>query len=425
MKIPRYQLATESKNGNSWLRIVVVGSSIIYSSIHLWQFLERYSKAGGDFLGVFPAPTPAKWTGRINDSFFVDSGSHLHYLSDLISWGHGPLFHLFTLPLFAFKDVATAYEFLIWPTLGFYIVSWLVLSRFCLSDDSKWYMFPAITLISLNFSPAYEALAQRNPEILELLLISIALLLFSQERERLSGVLVGITAGIKFLPGILVLQFLVTKRRNAIQGSLVTLALIAVVTQIALGWQNSTTLKYFFTDKDPDFGTTWYEHSLNSAVSGVVLRALSTSDAKQLAALLVTLVIALALCVWLWRTRLSSDWTLHWAILMIASVMLLPHNQPYYLCLLIPSYAIALRRLSIGAPKWQWALFWASYLTVGWGIPMSVAQRLPGLRFLSIHWLYEHQVAFYGVIALTVVLLVSPALVEEEEIQGVTGINST
>ena len=54
---------------------------------------------------------------------------------------------------------------------------------------------------------------------------------------------------------------------------------------------------------------------------------------------------------------------------------------------------------------------------------MSVAQRLPGLGFLSIHWLYEYQVAFYGVIALTVVLLVSPALVEEGKRQGVTGID--
>jgi hypothetical protein len=402
---------------------MVVVASIIYSFVHLWKFIEKYGDASGDFLGVFPAPTPAKWTGRLDDLYFIDSGSYSHYLSDLVSWGHGPIFHFVTLPLFAFNDVPTAYDFLIWPTLGFYIASWLALLRFGLSDDCKWYLFPAITLISLNFSPAYEALAQRNPEILELLLVSTALLLFSQQRERVSGALVGIAAGIKFLPGILVLQFLVTRRRNAIQGSLVTLALIAVVTQIALGWQNSTTLKYFFSGKDPDFGTTWYEHSLNSAVSGVVLRALSPGDPKQNIALLVTLVIALALCVWLWRTRQSSDWTLHWGILMIASVMLLPHNQPYYLCLLIPSYVIALRRLSIGAPKWQWVLFWASYLTVGWGIPMSMAQRLPGLGFLSIHWLYEHQVAFYGVMALTVVLLVSPVPVEEGEIQGVTGID--
>ena len=418
-----YRLAMGSSTGIRRLRLMVVVASIIYSAIHLWKFLEKYGKASGDVRGIFPAPTPSGWVGRLSDPFFIDSGAHIHYYGDLVSWGYGPVFHFITLPLFAFKNLEDAFNFLLWPTLLFFVGSWLVLCRFCLLDNPKWYTFPVITLISLNFSPAYEALGQKNPEILQLLLISMALLLFSQQRDRLSGVLVGVGAGIKFLPGILILHFLATKRRGAIQGSLVTLALIAIVTQITLGWQHSSMLKIIFLNKDPDFGSTWYEHNLNSAVSGVVLRALSPSDAKQLAALLVTLVLALALCAWLWRTRQSSDWTLHWAILIIASVMLLPHNQPYYLCLLIPSYAIALRRLSVGAPKWQWVLFWASYLTVGWGIPMSVAQRLPGLGFLSINWLYEHQVAFYGVIALTVVLLVSPALVEEGEIQGVTGID--
>ena len=423
MNNPSYRLATGSKGRTWYLRVTVAVGSIIYSFGHLWMFLEKYGGATGDVLGIFPAPSPARWVGRIGDPFFIDSGAHIHYYGDLVSWGYGPLFHFITLPLFAFKDVNAANSFLLWPTLGFYVLTWLVLTRFCLSNSSKWYMLPAITLISLNFSPAYEALAQKNPEILQLLLISMALLLFSQQRERATGVLVGLGAGIKFLPGILILHFLATKNRNAIRGSLVTLAVIGILTQITLGWQNSSMLKIIFLNKDPDFGSTWYDHSLNSAVSGVVLRALSPSDAKQLAAVLVTLGLALALCVWLWRTRQSSDWTLHWAILIIASVMLLPHNQPYYLCLLIPSYVIALRRLSIGAPKWQWVLFWASYLTVGWGIPMSVAQRLPGLGFLSIHWLYEYQVAFYGVIALTVVLLVSPALVEEGKRQGVTGID--
>jgi hypothetical protein len=265
-------------------------------------------------------------------------------------------------------------------------------------------------LIVLNFSPAYEALFQRNAELFELILITFAMWAFLRDKQSLAGVLIALAAGIKFLPGVIIIYFLISKQKRAAKSAMLVLALIVITTQISLGWQHNATLTYLVTGNDPYFENIYHTIPTNQSVTGLVIRTMVDIgiDSGHILVSRVTIVsLGILLALWIWRQRDTNNWMLHWSVLLVGVVFLLPHNQPYYLSLLIPAYIIALRELSLGSPAWHWMIFWCSYLAVGWPIPLSLIQRFWFQDIWLIQSLYRWSVPVYGAIGLVVVLILS------------------
>ena len=382
---------------------------LLYSALHLYHSVSRYglSNRRSDFLGVFPVPRIANWFGKYEE-FYV--GRVVTEFHEGLSWGYGPILHLFTLPLFGFSTLESAYTFLEYVLLLGYLLTAAVFTRIAPPTAEHNWIRPLVVLIVLNFSPAYEALFQRNPELIELVLIGAAMWASLHHREVLTGILISLATGIKFLPGILIIYLFISGRRRAAWTAIISTAIIVIVTQAVLGWQNNATLTYLVTGNDPYLDTIYHESPTSQSISGLVIRIMNDLGIESghiLISRIVIIVFALAIMQWVWRRRRDGNWMVHWSILLIGAIFLLPHNQPYYLCLLIPAYVVALRQLCLGAPRRHWLLFWLSYLAVGWPIPLSVIQKVIFRDIWLIQSLYEWSVPIYGSLGLVIVLIVS------------------
>ncbi|SVD80303.1 uncharacterized protein METZ01_LOCUS433157, partial [marine metagenome] len=191
--------------------IVIV--TIIYSLVRLVLTTVRYginTHYNSDFFASFPAPAVARAFGKA-DTFLV-GGEVERYLQDG-QWLYGPVYHLITLPLFLFSDKYAAFDALLYGTLFFFISSCLILIYFSVRSPFWSYRTAGVIFIVGNMSPAFEALGQRNIEIFELLILSVAVVLYDRKFSRLAALLIGVGAGIKFVLGAIV-PYLIIHRKT-------------------------------------------------------------------------------------------------------------------------------------------------------------------------------------------------------------------
>ncbi len=87
------------------------------------------------------------------------------------------------------------------------------------------YLIAAVLMI--NFQPFLETLAQHKVEGIELLLIGMALYAFRRQRDVWAGALICLAANLKYLPGVLVIYFMLKREWKVMQG--VLLAMLACV----------------------------------------------------------------------------------------------------------------------------------------------------------------------------------------------------
>jgi len=404
--------------GNSRV-LVIVG---VYSLAHLGIYLYRYAwNTASDFFGAWPAPRIAEWLGK-SDEFYT--GSITTKFHEGLSWSYGPLLHLVTLPLFLLPDRQTAYQVLVFVVIAAYlIVGVVLLLRFSGGDLPH---SAALAFVLFNFAPAYEATAQGNIEMFELLLLTLALVALKdgREYETLTGVLIGVAAGLKFLPGVLIPYFFLTKRWKAATASTVTVGIIGIGTQVVLGWQNSALMNRML---DVNHEENFLDHPLNQAVSGFVIRLMTALGREALAVPLSFAVMAglgIWICVWLWRRRNQKDWEVHWSVLLITSVLVIPHNESYYFCLLLIPYSVGFQALRADGRKALWVLYGLSFAMVGWGIPMSIVNSavdtILGRHVWVIQWLHEVSVPFIGAVMLLALLLIIANRPEEEPLDLTT-----
>jgi hypothetical protein len=97
----------------------------------------------------------------------------------------------------------------------------------------------------------------------------------------------------------------------------------------------------------------------------------------------VAIVIALLGLCWLFfRTRNSATIEdLEWSTLLVAMVLLPPHNEQYYFVfLLFPYLALLARELRPGAPAHHARRWWLaiSFILTGTVVPLSLLSRLTG-----------------------------------------------
>jgi glycosyltransferase involved in cell wall biosynthesis len=339
----------------------------------------------GDFLAAFPSWRLATLFGRLDlySNSLAEAWAR-RFGPVTPAWHYGPVMHVITVPLFACRDLQTAYVAWLCATYGFLVVNLVLLDRIFNLGSARWVALVAI----LNFVPLYEALTQRTIEMVELTFMLAAFLLMRARRQGGAGVAVGVAAMTKFLPLIFIPYFLLKRMWRALAASIATVAVIAIATEVVFGWRHSGILIQL---REGSF----LQSELNQSLSGMVIRALAWTHSSLPAPALsrAAILAGLATVSWLlWRTRRRQDAEeLEWSVLIVAMVLLPPHNEQYYLLLLMfPFLTLLARRIDlawltvayllVGAP-WPFRIFgagaFARYLQLG--IPFVGAAILAGL----------------------------------------------
>ena len=345
-----------------------------YSLIHFWQTGVRLALANfyGDFLSNFPSSVIAAWAYR--PDFYAGSLAE-RWLPPPV-WGFGPVFNVITLPLLWLPSLPAAYRVWLAANYAFLIATAWLLYRLLLAGRRDLVTATAFGFLFLNYYPLYEALIQRTVEIFELLLIAIAMTCYAKRRDGAAGAVIGAAAMTKFLPAIFVGQFWLARRWRAFWTALGVIVVLGVAGQLTLGWQNNFVIRLLLERDEA------YMPSItNQALSGLVLRTAHAAGQDALAPLIAKLLIVVllaAMSVWLLRIRRCGDWQLEWGLLCVAMVMLIPHNENYYSIFFLVPYAVLLARALQHQLRDRWSapLAAASFLLIGWPIPLSVVDRV-------------------------------------------------
>ena len=155
-------------------------------------------------------------------------------------WTYGPVVHLMTLPLF----LAPTWSWVgpIWAAVNLVAVAASFIYACRLSGAVGHASITSIAVLAglwLWFKPLQTCFADGNIELVELALTMCALVAVVQGRSRKPGVLLGVATMIKFAPVGFLGWLAVRRQWRAVWTGVLTIAVIALLTQLTLGWQNS------------------------------------------------------------------------------------------------------------------------------------------------------------------------------------------
>ncbi len=192
-------------------RKVFWAAVVAYTAAHLGYSVVRYNifsgLASGDFNRVYQEAT--NWAR--SSTYSPDAGV----------W-HPPFYYWFLLHLDKAvggqQRLAHALyfsQFLLFPLAVHAMVKAARLEK---RPAAMLYM--AAAALTVNFQPFLETLAQHKVEGIEFFLIALAVLWYRQGRDLLCGAAVMLAANLKYLPGILILFFLVKRQWRVLLGML-------------------------------------------------------------------------------------------------------------------------------------------------------------------------------------------------------------
>jgi hypothetical protein len=359
----------------------------IYTAAHFLMSGIRQPLANfyGDFLASFPSWQLSVlfrrldlYNGSLAEEWALKFGGG-HPL-----WHYGPVEHLVTLPLFAFSDLRSAYTAWLIANYAFLIGILALAFRVFDCGRSKWVWWSLGAIAVLNYGPLYEALTQRNIEIFELLLIFAAFELMLRGHETTSGAVIGLAAMTKFLPLIFLPYFVVKRRFRALASSMIAIALIAIATQAVFGWRYSGIVVQLRHGG-------LVSSQLDQSLAGIITRLFVWTGASLSSAMLMSrgaIVLSLVALSWLFlRARnCAAIEDLEWSTLIVAMVLLPPHNENYYFVLLLfPYLALLARELRPGAATHRARRWWLaiSFILTGTVVPLSVLSRMTKVNIFS------------------------------------------
>jgi len=184
--------------------------------------------------------------------------------------------------------------------------------------------------------PFLSSLNQRNLEILEVFVIMSAMIAFQKEKYFFAGFCIGLASGIKFLPGIIVLHFIISRNWKALKGFILALLPQVIFAQIFFGWQNSFTIRLLINGDDITL-------PLRQGLNDVLTRLLGNGTANTFSRSLFLILFITSLLVGIHyltnyvrkAPNLYSQWRV-WSLLLASICVLAPHANNYYFVLLTP-----------------------------------------------------------------------------------------
>ncbi len=183
---------------------------IAYSLLHLGYSVVRYGVfaglSSGDFNRVYQEAT--NWAS--SSTYSPDSGV----------W-HPPFYYWMLLHLDKVvggqKNLIYVFYFIQFPLFAL-AIRWM--ARAGKQSASLGMLYLVTAALTVNFQPLLETLAQHKVEGLEFALIALAILAYRRGWDLLCGAAVAVAANMKFLPGILVLYFLIKREWRVMWGVL-------------------------------------------------------------------------------------------------------------------------------------------------------------------------------------------------------------
>ena len=345
------------------MRRVITAAALLYSALHFAAAGIRQPLANfyGDFLAAFPSWGMSFFFGRLD----LYNGTEAQFWGPPPIWYYGPLLHAVTMPLFAFPSLRSAY--LAWLLVNYVFIAAIAVIAIRLTDNVI-----VVVVVLCNFNPLYEALTQRNIEILELLLLLGAFVFYRRGRDTACGALVGLAATAKFLPIIFLPWFVLKRRWDALWAAMIAMLPFLVVTQFVLGWENNGTFHHLFTRGMID-------SNLDQSIAGVVRRVIDIPVVRGAAVAAATVAFC-ALMLWMRRSEDTCD--LEWGMLLVAMVLLPPHNQNYYFIFLLFPYLVLYARYRA---RWSWRAVLAavSFFLVAMPVPFSLLGPRAFPRYLQ------------------------------------------
>ena len=369
------------------MKRLIAALALLYSAVHFAAAGVKQPLANfyGDFLAAFPSWTMAFFFGHVE---FYNSAAEAQEWGAPPIWWYGPLLHALTAPLLAFPSLRSAY--VAWLFVNYLFLAAAAAVAIWIVDDGRPRATTVVVVVVMfcNFNPLYEAITQRNIEIVELLLILAAFAFLRRGREGACGAAIGLAATAKFLPVIFLPWFVLKGKWDALRGAVLVIFPIVVVTQFVLGWENNGTLRMLLAG---GMLTSELDQSLAGFVGGFTASAALRAIALAAA--------AVAFCALMLRVRQSEDTDdLEWGVILMAMVLLPPHNQNYYFLFLLFPYLMLYARYR---ERWSWRAAPAaiSLFLVAMPIPFSLLGPDAFRRYL------QAGIPFIGAAILTAVLV--------------------
>jgi hypothetical protein len=379
------------------MRRALTAAALLYSIVHfaLTGVRQPLANFQGDFLASFPSWPMSFFFGRLD----LYNGALAEHWGPPPLWLYGPVLHAITSPLMAFPSLQSAYVAWLFVNYLFVVLTAVFAMRIIDNGRPTWTTAIVVVFVFCNFNPLYEALTQRTIELFELLLLFAAYALLRKGRETAAGVAIGTAAMAKFLP-IIFLPWLVLKRKwDAVGAALLVIFPIAVVTEFVLGWENNATLIQL------EQGA-FFNAELNQSLAGLVARLLAWTHSSLPLAATSRIAILIGLIAFSWLMfrvrRCEGSEDVEFGLLIMAMVLLPPHNQNYYLVFLLFPYLLLYARYR-GQWSWRAALLAVSFVLVAAPFPLSIVQRLTGVDVFSLY--LRAAIPFAGAALLVIVLV--------------------
>lgn len=401
-----------SKTVTNQNKLIFIISIILlcYSVLHFyrsdiwWAFNIVMPGLKGPFVSTFPP----FWAWDLNPDFIMQNQMCIYFREGPENkiWGYGPLENFVTFPLIFLESYQNALK-IWWILCYFFYFTTIFFWYKILILDKKLHSFSIAAIfifLWLNFFPSNSGVALGAVEILEFFLLTLSLYYLSKEKDIKSGVFLGLAVMTKFLPFIFIPYFLLKRKYKLCISALVVIAIIAVLTEITLGWKNnliiSRLLLSFGEMENPLLYGTLAIPNMIQRLFGenfgycIGCELLYPEAAKLTTKIVLVLIILFYGFIFL-KNRKTKSSNYEISILLILMVSIIQHNELHFLIfLLVPfsfgfKYLMEIYRKTKEVRKKDLIILVSSFAIIAVVIPVSIFRKL--FAYFSIEFLTFYQ----------------------------------
>lgn len=289
-------------------------------------------------------------------------------------WQYGPMHQFITIPLYLLPSVYLVTTLLLIVLSLLYIQSIITYVLIINPVDLNISKIQSLFLILVVFYPFLAAINQRNLEIVEVFLVVIAASYHRKSNFFMSGFIVGLAGGIKFLPLIIVLLFILEKNRKALLGFLLSFLPQIFLAQLMFGWERSFTYKLLSEGESETI-------PLRQGLADVILRLLGNNGGNyNLVYLIIALLVSLSSFVLLLKffrvqQNVEERWRI-WSFVLAFVCLIVPHSNNYYFVLFVPLIIDIFFDIQRNKERIDFFLYFFGLVLVSAPLPIALLWRL-------------------------------------------------
>lgn len=392
---------------------------------------NNWTSYGGELFINFPGYLVLEW---LNPGLHAAVPGGFGF--DGEQWFYGPFHHIAYLPLLTvMASVPSFFQVLL---VSYIVAICAALAAMIRVEDvrsSKYTLLFLCLALGLTFNQfaVLDNLRQRNSELLEFILLLVALRALKRNREETGGSLLALAGLTKLLPAVFFIALPVKRMGRAVIAYLVTTLIVVVLTQVLLGWENyalfqpriatqhglptldairgeepitepSVQRGSFYTSLLlPYYAITFTSDESTPTIRRTAGSLLVPNIGFVVAVLIIGVITAVAVA------RSGNDWLFVFGLLGTLMLIASPRCNPhYYVFPLFGFFWFARRFLERqqvgqigGVDAWIAIFLFVLMLMFGFLVPFSIVDRIFGLPAGT----YFHMLAVYGIQGVATFLL--------------------